>query len=313
MQSVREGLDGTEIAVRHPFRTLEAADVVVHVTEGQVHDAAVQRTDVRRARVDHGRGEDDHAAGGSGRGDAAALLGEPRDSRAVEGPQGIARRLEVVPGLEDPVPVAPGQQDQRPVGGAHLVQEHRDVHRARLRHLVVAVPGAEVLVPLPDLAVESRLGVDLVLVHVHRSVHELHHRFDEAGMTAEAPEGLVVRVGGERRAGHAAGLPPHLLAVHGVDLVRGPAQHGDLVRREAVGPEHVALVVEPRQFFRSQLHDACHSTPFPARSQRGGDKPTPAVRRWPRPLSAVRGRRASTLRPACSRAARPRRTRPAPG
>ena len=105
--------------------------------------------------------KDDDAARRPRRGHAPAPLGEPGDRGAIERPERVARRLQVVPGVEHALLVAPRQQQQRPVGGGHLVEEHRDVHRARLRHLVVAVPRAEVLVPLPDLAVERGLGVHL--------------------------------------------------------------------------------------------------------------------------------------------------------
>ena len=163
--------------------------------------------------------------------------------------------LQVVPGLEHPVLVAPGKEDQRSVGGGHVVEEDRDVHRARLRHLVVAMPGAEVLVPLPDLAVEGRLRVDLVLVHVHRAVDELHHRLDEARMAPEAAERLVVGVRGERGASHSARFSPDLLAVHRVDLVRGPPQYRRLLGREAGRKEQVALFVESCDLFGRQPHD----------------------------------------------------------
>ena len=189
----------------------------------------------------------------------AAPLGEPGHGGAVEGPERIARRLEVVPGLEHPLPVAPGQEQQRPVGGGHLVQEHRDVHGPRLGHLVVAVPRAEVLVPLPDLAVERGLGVHLVLVHVHGAVNELHDRLDEARVAPEAAERLVVGMGRERGARDAARLAPHLVAVEGVDLVGGGPQHRRLLGREARGEEQVALLVEPLELVWGQLHDESSS------------------------------------------------------
>jgi len=83
------------------------------------------------------------------------------------------------------------------------------------------------------LAVEGGLGVHLVLVHVDGAVDELHHRLDQPRVASEAAERLVVGVGRERGAGDAARLAPHLLAVEGVDLVRGGPQQRRLRGRVA--------------------------------------------------------------------------------
>src|ERR1700724_581737 len=78
-----------------------------------------------------------------------------------------------------------------------LVEKDRDVHGARLGHAVVAGPGAVVLVPLPDVALERRLGVDLELVDVDALAEQLHERLDQARMVRHQPERLVVGVGGK--------------------------------------------------------------------------------------------------------------------
>src|SRR5216683_1759147 len=69
-------------------------------------------------------------------------------------------------GREDARFVAPRDEHQRAIDRHDLVEKHRDVHRPRLRHAVVARPDAVILVPLPDVAVEGGLGVELVLMHV---------------------------------------------------------------------------------------------------------------------------------------------------
>src|SRR3546814_14574619 len=78
-------------------------------------------------------------------------------------------RSEVVTGLQRAILVALRNEHERPVHRGHLLEEQRDVHGTRLRHFVVARPGAIVLVPLPDLAVEGRLRIDLVLVQIDRT------------------------------------------------------------------------------------------------------------------------------------------------
>ena len=141
-----------------------------------------------------------------------------------------------------------------PFAARHFIHEHRDVHRARFGHLVVAVPGAVVLVPLPYVAVEGGLGVHLVLVHVHRSVEELHHGSDDAWMPAQPAERLVVAVRREGGARHAARFPPHLLPVHGVHLVGGTLQDRNFPRTEHRRNEEVTLLLEAGQLFGAELH-----------------------------------------------------------
>ena len=182
--------------------------------------------------------------GGPDRGHDAAPLGQLGDRRPIQRPQRIGGGGQVVPRLVHALAVAAGDEQQRPVGRAHLVEEHRDVHGQRLGHGVVALPGAVVLVPLPHLAVEGGLGVDLVLVHVDRAAEHLLDRPDQAGMAAQPAERLRVGVRGEGGARRTAALPPHLLAVHGVDRVRLGAQHRRLCRGEHLGQEQVAVPVE---------------------------------------------------------------------
>src|SRR6202035_4928600 len=102
----------------------------------------------------------------------------------------------------------------------HLVEEDRDVHGARLWHAIVTLPGAVILMPLPDVAGEGRFGVDLVLVHVDLLAIDLLHRIDHARMRAEQPERLVVEMGSKGGARRAALLPPNLRPLGVVDALR---------------------------------------------------------------------------------------------
>ena len=81
--------------------------------------------------------------------------------------------------------MTPRDQHQRAVDRHHLVHEHRDVHRPRLGHAVIARPGAVILMPLPDIAFEGRFGVDLVLVHVELFAKDLLDRLDQPWMRAQ--------------------------------------------------------------------------------------------------------------------------------
>src|SRR3546814_17694217 len=107
--------------------------------------------------------------------------------------------LKVMTRLERAFPVTPRDEHQSAVELGHVLEEKRNVHRTRRRHQIVARPGAVILMPLPDVAVEGRLRVDLVLVHVNGTVEYLHHRIDQARVTAEPAEGLVEGMRSEER------------------------------------------------------------------------------------------------------------------
>src|SRR5580693_7348208 len=85
-------------------------------------------------------------------------------------------------GATMPLFVAFRNQHQRAVDRHDLVQEYGDIHGASLRHAIVARPGAVVLMPLPDIALECRLGVELELMHVDVLAEQLAQRLDEPRM-----------------------------------------------------------------------------------------------------------------------------------
>ena len=157
-------------------------------------------------------------------------------------------------GREDAVLVAARDKHQRAVDRHDLVEEHRDVHRPRLGHAVIARPGAVILVPLPDIAVERRLGVDLELMHVELLAEQLLYRLDEPRMRAEQAETLIVGMrgkGGARRAGF---FLPDFLAARPVDRLRIAAQGRDLLVGKAFRQKEIALFVKSRELRGGQLH-----------------------------------------------------------
>ena len=77
--------------------------------------------------------------------------------------------------------------------------------------LVVVEPGAVVLVPLPDVAVEGRLAVDLELVHVELVAEQALHRLDHARMARQPGERLAVQVRREVGAHRVAALLAHVV------------------------------------------------------------------------------------------------------
>src|SRR2546425_8579601 len=158
-------------------------------------------------------------------------------------------------GLQHALLVAARDEHQRTVELVDLVQEDRHVHGARLRHLVVVDPGAVILVPLPDVAVEGRLAVDLELVHVHVLAEQLPDRLDHAGVARELGKRVAVQVRGEIGAHHIAGLLAHVLgAALRVERAHLVVQDLDLLRREQVREEEIAVDVESLPLLRRQFH-----------------------------------------------------------
>ena len=92
-------------------------------------------------------------------------------------------------------------EQQRSVRRGHVIQEDGNVHGPRFRHFVVPLPGAVVLVPLPDFAVKCRFGVDFVLVHVDATAENLFDRLDQPWVGAQPTEAVLVTVGGQRAPG----------------------------------------------------------------------------------------------------------------
>src|SRR2546430_9631688 len=108
--------------------------------------------------------------------------------------------------------------------------------------------------PLPDIAGESRFGVDLVLVHIDLLAKDLFHRIDHARMGTEQPERLVVEMGGKGGARRAALLPPYLRAVGVVDALRLAGQQLHFLLAEQLRQKQPALVVEIVDLLLGQLH-----------------------------------------------------------
>src|SRR6185312_4397495 len=137
----------------------------------------------------------------------------------------------------------------------HFVDEHREVHGARLGHVVVGLPGAVVLVPLPDVAVERGLPVDLELVDVGPVPEQLLGRLDEARAVHQRLEHRMIGVHGEGGAHHVAGLLADiLLAALLEDAGNFRLQDLRLLRREIIRKEEISLVVELLELLRGELH-----------------------------------------------------------
>jgi hypothetical protein len=257
---VRQALDGREVAVRDVLGPLEAADVVGDRAQAQVHAHAVPRRQVARGRMDQAAVEQDHRTGRAFRRDDAAVLpagtfDELRHQVLVDHPERIARRAQVVARVDHAALVAAGDEHERPVELVHVVEEDRDVHRPLGRHHVVVHPGPVVLVPLPHVALEGHLAVDLVLVHVDVFAEEIHHRPDHARVARQARERLAVQVRREIRAdrvaallAHVEGLAPCVQCGHRV------GQRARFVGCEQPGKEEVAVAIELRQLLGGELH-----------------------------------------------------------
>ena len=97
----------------------------------------------------------------------------------------------------------------------NVFQEQCDIHGAGFRHFVVAVPCAEILMPLPDIAVERSLRVYLELMHIDVPAKQLLYRVHQSRMSAQAMIDVIIILcckGGTR--GHPVFLAKYFLAVH---------------------------------------------------------------------------------------------------
>ena len=198
--------------------------------------------------------EHEHAAGLACGRDDAALLHEPRHCLFVERPQRIGRRPAIVLGLQITGVLTARNQHERPVDRHHLVEEHGDVHCARLGHTIVALPRAIVLMPLPDITGEGGFGVDLVLMHVELFAEHLLDGLDHAGMCAEETERFIVGVCGKGRARRAALLAPDFRPLFSVDALGFLAQKIDFLGREELRQQQPAFGVKLIELFVGESH-----------------------------------------------------------
>src|SRR5215472_6188898 len=178
--------------------------------------------------------------------------------------------------------VAAGDEHQRAVELVDLVQKDRHVHRPRLGHVVVALPGSVVLVPLPHVAIERHLAVDLELMHVHRFTEELHDRFHHPRMSSEPREWSAVQMRGEIRAHRVTAFLAHVLRpMLRIERRHFVAERLDLHGAEMARKEKIALTLERLKLCIGELHvtpllcgrsGSCYATPsMPQRRLRPPD------------------------------------------
>ena len=173
----------------------------------------------------------------------------------IDSPQRIAGGSQIVLGIHHAQLVTPRDEHQRAVELVYFVQKDRYVHRARFGHLIVVQPRTVVLVPLPHVAVESHLAVDLELMHVHRFAEELDDRIDHARMAREFGERIAVHVRREVRANNIAGLFPYVLGTPlGIYTRHFLRQHCDLFGLEQAGKEEIAVAIELRKLLCGKFH-----------------------------------------------------------
>ena len=98
--------------------------------------------------------------------------------------------------------------------------------------------------PLPDVALEGRFGIELELMHVDLFAEQLAQRLDHPRMAGEQAERLVEGVRGKGGARRAGLLAPHFLAVEFQDRLGIVAQQRDFFLAKTVREEQIALLVE---------------------------------------------------------------------
>ena len=205
--------------------------------------------------MNQARMEDHHRAGRAFGRDDAATIDQLRDRLVVDRPERIAGGRQIVAGRDGALFVRARYEEQRAVELVDLIEKHRDVHRAGIGHVVIGLPGAVVLVPLPDVAVESLFAIDLELVHVDRLAEDLRHRVDHAGMASELGEGLVHQMGRKDRANRVrAFFANHFLALLAIERRHFGEQHRHFLLAEKRIKEQIAVPVKGLELRGGQFH-----------------------------------------------------------
>src|SRR5262245_66655536 len=110
--------------------------------------------------------------------------------------------------------------------------------------------------PLPHVAFEGGLGVELELMNVDILAEQLPQRLNEARMPREQAEHLAEGVRGKRGPRCPGLLAPDFLAVLRENTRGFRAKQRDLLLGEAIGEEHVTLLIEGLQLVGRQSHGA---------------------------------------------------------
>ena len=107
--------------------------------------------------------------------------------------------------------VAPRYQHDGAVEFVHIIKKNRRVHGSWGRHLVILYPGREILVPLPNVAIECHLSVYLELVYVHGFAIYLHDGFHYPRVPRELRKRVAVHMGREVRPNDVTRFLPNVL------------------------------------------------------------------------------------------------------
>src|SRR6185369_5231655 len=96
----------------------------------------------------------------------AALGDQPGDRSAIDAPQRITRRNDIECRRHWTALVRTQNEPQRSVELADIVEKDMKVERQRLGDAIFGVMRGKIIMPLPDLAFEGGLGIDLDLLDV---------------------------------------------------------------------------------------------------------------------------------------------------
>ena len=137
----------------------------------------------------------------------------------------------------------------------NFIEEDRHIHRTCLRHEVVGLPGAIVLVPLPEVTLEGHLAVDLKLMHVDGLAEDLHDRLYHARMARQLGERLAIQVCGEVGAHGITALLTHVLRpMLGIEMRHLVKQDLHLLGGKQAREEEIAVAVELLDLGARELH-----------------------------------------------------------
>src|SRR6185437_1408102 len=158
-------------------------------------DAPIPGREIGRRGMDEAVAEDQRRARRTGGRDDAAFADEPGNGIATDAPQRIARRLGVERGRYRPPSMRARDEPERPVELADVVEEDMKIEGERRCDAILLMVSGEIIVPLPDLAFERGLGVDLDLLDIELLLaEELERRLDQPRMAHQPAIDGVTRM-----------------------------------------------------------------------------------------------------------------------
>lgn len=99
--------------------------------------------------------------------------------------------------------------------------------------------------PLPNITIECRFGIDLILMHIDRTAQQFHRWADHARMMRQQAKSFVIVMCGKRRANYVAALfPPNFRTILGEHTRQLAAEHIHFFLRKCAWQKKISQLIE---------------------------------------------------------------------